>query len=558
MKLQTKFILVLLSATLVTLVASQLFQQTLSTKALKHLGSENLGLLEQREQIHAENIFQTADPIVQQTIGLGEMPKLDVLIRSFTNIDGILEYSIYDSKGVVAFSSSHEVLKSRKTLPGDTKNQVLSDPAKRSRHTGEAFEIYRPMVVTPQCLECHDDFKKGAIGGVALLRISTTTLTKSERNWISATTEIQNTNLKIASLTTLAISVLFIALAYLAVERFITVPLRRIIQHLKQGADRVSVSSSEMASISQTLAEGASEQAASLEETSASLEEMAAMTKRNTESADQVNGLVSEARAAGDTGAKDMQDMHAAMEGIKTSSDDIAKIIKTIDEIAFQTNILALNAAVEAARAGEAGLGFAVVADEVRSLAQRCAQSAKETAAKIEDAVTKASQGVSISAKVTAGLQEIVAKVRQVDKLAAEVASASKEQSQGISQVNLAVAQMDKVTQSNAASSEEGASAAEQLNAEAETLKASVSELLTLLGSQKDGAAESARVHAQKAWQTKPRAAAPNPADPAASRGHRPSNGQTGQKPAKPELASAAAVAQQRSEIPLEGDFKNF
>ena len=127
-----------------------------------------------------------------------------------------------------------------------------------------------------------------------------------------------------------------------------------------------------------------------------------------------------------------MQAMTTAMEAIKVSSDDIAKIIKTIDEIAFQTNILALNAAVEAARAGEAGMGFAVVADEVRNLAQRSAQAAKETAAKIEGAIGKTAQGVEISAKVAQALNDIVAKVRQVDELVAEVASASREQTQGI------------------------------------------------------------------------------------------------------------------------------
>ncbi len=129
-------------------------------------------------------------------------------------------------------------------------------------------------------------------------------------------------------------------------------------------------------------------------------------------------------------------------------------------------------------------MGFAVVADEVRNLAQRAAQSAKETAAKIENAVTKTAHGVQISEKVATSLAEIVDKVRQVDTLAAEVAAASKEQNQGIEQVNTAVGQMDKITQSNAANAEESASAAEELNAQAAALQEAVVELLHLVGGQ--------------------------------------------------------------------------
>jgi len=264
--------------------------------------------------------------------------------------------------------------------------------------------------------------------------------------------------------------------------RSITRPLRRLADDLLAGAGQTTSAAGQVSASSQTLAEGSSQQAASIEETSSSLEELASMTKRNADNSHQANELSKQTRAAADKGVVDMQAMDAAMQAIKVSSDDIAKIIKTIDEIAFQTNILALNAAVEAARAGEAGMGFAVVADEVRNLAQRSATAAKETAAKIEGAISKTAQGVELSAKVSAALNDIVNKARQVDELAAEVAGASSEQTQGITQISTAVGQMDKVTQSNAATAEESAAAAEELNAQAETLKQSVAKLLQLVG----------------------------------------------------------------------------
>ena len=219
MKLQTKFILTLLSVILLAFVVSQIFQQVMGGRALNNFSRQNLALLEQREQSHADNICQTIDPVVQETIALGEMPKLDTLISKYSNIDGLLEYSIYDNKGVAAYSTSRDILKSKKTLPADLKEQLLGNPAKYSRRTDEAFEIYQPMVVSDKCLECHDDFKKGAIGGVTLLRLSTDALAKSKQSWTVATSNIQRTNVKAAIFTTLAIALIFAVLAWWTVKR---------------------------------------------------------------------------------------------------------------------------------------------------------------------------------------------------------------------------------------------------------------------------------------------------------------------------------------------------
>jgi len=255
-----------------------------------------------------------------------------------------------------------------------------------------------------------------------------------------------------------------------------------IVDRLTEAAIQTRASADQLSSTGQEMASGASEQAASLEETSASLEEMAGMTRHNAENAAKVNELGRQTRSAAEKGSSDMAEMIRAMDTIKASSDEISNIIKTIDEISFQTNILALNAAVEAARAGEAGLGFAVVSEEVRNLAQRSARAAQDTSAKIQSAIARTVEGVTISRAAATGLADIVSKARQVDELAAQVATASREQSTGIDQVNKAVGQIDTVTQSNAAAAEESAAAAADLGRQAALLEEAVAHLSVLVG----------------------------------------------------------------------------
>ena len=321
---------------------------------------------------------------------------------------------------------------------------------------------------------------------------------------------------------------------------------------LTAGANQIAYAAGQISHGSQTLAEGANEQAASIEETSSSMEQMSSMTRKNAENAHLANDIAKQTRSAADKGAADMATMSAAMEAIRTSSDDIAKIIKTIDEIAFQTNILALNAAVEAARAGEAGMGFAVVADEVRNLAQRSAEAAKETASKIEGAIAKSGQGVEMSGKAARTLNEIVAKVRRMDELVAEVAAASREQTDGITQINLAISQMEKVTHGNSVHAESSAASAEELKTQAETMRDSIGELLSLAGARAESSVGDPHlppVVDETAAKKPPAAARPQSKEPAKGLA----------RPAAPrKRPTPESIVSRRSEIPLDGDFKDF
>jgi methyl-accepting chemotaxis protein/methyl-accepting chemotaxis protein-1 (serine sensor receptor) len=177
-----------------------------------------------------------------------------------------------------------------------------------------------------------------------------------------------------------------------------------------------------------------------------------------------------------------LQQLVSVMGEIGASSGNIAKIIRVIDEIAFQTNLLALNAAVEAARAGEAGMGFAVVAEEVRTLAQRCAQAAKDTTALIENAVSNAQAGRTSVEQAAAAFSAITEKAAKTRQFIDGVRASAEEQTSGMDQIAKAVGLMQGLTQTTAASAEESASAAAELLAQSQSLQRIVADVTELVG----------------------------------------------------------------------------
>jgi methyl-accepting chemotaxis protein len=238
---------------------------------------------------------------------------------------------------------------------------------------------------------------------------------------------------------------------------------------VRGGADQIS-------NISQSLAQGSSEQATTVEQLSSSIAEISGKTMQSTNLARDAASLSQDVMGVVEKGNEQMNRLIAAVEDINTASQNISKIIRVIDDIAFQTNILALNAAVEAARAGAAGKGFAVVADEVRSLASNSADAAKETGALIENSMRKAKLGMDMAGQTAVSLSEVVTGIEESARLISEIASSSEEQNSAIAQINVGIDQVSNVVQRTSATSQEAAASAEELDNQSSVLQEHVSQ----------------------------------------------------------------------------------
>ncbi|AUX30566.1 MULTISPECIES: CHASE3 domain-containing protein [Sorangium] len=233
--------------------------------------------------------------------------------------------------------------------------------------------------------------------------------------------------------------------------------LAGLIGEVRSGAVSVSSVSVQLSATAQSLSQGTSEQAASVEETMTSLQQLSGTIAKNAANCKQVEETAHRRTRDAEQSGQAVRETVEAMKAI-------TQRIVIIEEIAYQTNLLALNAAIEAARAGEHGKGFAVVATEVRRLAERSRDAAKEIGSFAASSILVAERSGQLIA-------ELVPSIRETAELVQGVAVASKEQSNGVGQISGAVELIEQATQRNAAIAEELASTAAELSAQAEQLQ---------------------------------------------------------------------------------------
>ena len=236
--------------------------------------------------------------------------------------------------------------------------------------------------------------------------------------------------------------------------------LTSVVGNVQRSAGNVSTESSQLSATSETLAQGAVQQAAAIEEISSTMDEMvdsiSGTAHRSRETRDIAVNAVAGARRGGDSVTK-------ALDSIKT----IAEKITIVEEIARQTNLLALNAAIEAARAGEHGKGFAVVAAEVRKLAERSGEAAREIS-------ELSASTAAVSDEAGQLLVTLIPEIERTAELVGEISEDSERQSSGAEQVKIAIQEISNAVQHHVSLADEVSTTSMTLNAQSEDLRQTI------------------------------------------------------------------------------------
>ena len=243
--------------------------------------------------------------------------------------------------------------------------------------------------------------------------------------------------------------------------------LSTTLSDMKDAAGMVSAGSTNLAEASQALAEGATDQAASIEELQAMVSEISSNLVRTTDKANDACESAEQCVQEVEKSHGEMEVMLDAMNKISETSQNISKIIVEIEDIASQTNLLSLNAAIEAARAGDAGKGFAVVADQIRNLADQSAKSAVSTKQLIEESLDKVEIGSQSAVKTSETLMNVVELMQTISENSNDISDMVTRETESIKEADLGIVRISEVVQSNSATAQETSATSEELSAQA-------------------------------------------------------------------------------------------
>lgn len=244
--------------------------------------------------------------------------------------------------------------------------------------------------------------------------------------------------------------------------------LGTMIKEILNGVSSLSLSSADLAAVSQQLSSAAKNSAdksesvttateemssnfqsvsAAMEQSTSNVNMIASATEEMTATVNEIAENAEKARAITDGAVKQSQAASAKMTQLGEAANKIGRVTETITEISSQTNLLALNATIEAARAGEAGKGFAVVANEIKELAKQTAAATVDIKNQIEEMQSNTGKTIEdiatisdVIVDINTIINTIATAVEEQSAATSEIAGNIAQASQGIAEVNENVA----------------------------------------------------------------------------------------------------------------------
>ncbi len=503
MKLHTKLILALLTCVSIVVIASQVVQYYQISGQISDLSEANIKLLENREKDFSINLYHSVAESVSASLTRGEMEKFDDLLRQTERVEGLLEFSLFDTNDTTTYSSQEQFL--RKPLPADILQRIKDGEKLIYQMTDDAIEIYHPQPVVPDCIRCHTNWTFDyPHGGVLFFRFSIESLKKAQAQATEAIAHVSSTFIKDSLLSVLSILLVLSLAIYSLLRIMVAKPLSMLGQGFQQAAagdltvstkvrfkDEIGTLSSNFNSFIATLnqmvgsiseqvqtltgssrslndvsedmasrADGLNSQskavtgsaeemssnmvliADSMDEANSNIGMVAAATEEMSATIDEISKNAESARNISDQAVTDAGNATEKMKNLGMSAQNIGKITETITEIMEQTNLLSLNATIEAARAGEAGKGFAVVASEIKDLARQTSDATLEISQRISEIQTDTASAVVEIEAISNVINDINGIVTTIAAAVTEQSHATREISDNISQASMGINQV--------------------------------------------------------------------------------------------------------------------